>query len=332
MSTFDRSRVRHTAPSGSESSFRNIRAFRTAALASLLLAVVAGPATAAPFSVEGPVGAIVNSGGGHGTVRCNNVLVTITPSTTISSPTANLTLDLLADSTPFPNAGYGPTGTTRAGFVGGTCIIDGNDDSGSPVADSVFVEIAENVLVGSVTSSPGSTMAILGTSVVPLADTRMPAAIPRNQFGFEIDINTVPTGDLAAAEGYLGTDGMLYAHTIETSTGAPLVSDPRASIQRAECTNENRANRDRVEVRGGCVLPAGVTARAVLIAGVRPNVTQEQALGQANCALDPAFPPFGSYRFRSSTLELSGNVCPAQIRATLSGSTEPGELADTAVR
>lgn len=227
-------------------------------------------ASAQEFSVEGPLASATPPA----TIVCNGATIDAS-SATISSPTnPDLNFNEIAAPPEFESNSRGN------GFIRGTCIIDGAIE---PVADTVFVEVAENVMVGNAgpvvgpQPSPPATpalLSILGVNVVPIADCRMPTAknaaglfpatgihpgngcpsdpafkeFARNEFGFGVGNG----GGLSAAEGYLGDDGRLYAHTIETTDGTLLNNTPRVSIQRAQC--RDRGNTLEIEIRGGCIL------------------------------------------------------------------------------
>jgi hypothetical protein len=323
-------------------------AVAAALLAAGLLCASAGAQAQSEASVEGPLTAITNLGG-TGSVVCNGSLIQIVAATAISSPSAKLTMAQLADPTPFPNSGFNPvTGGARAGFLGGTCIIDGirDDVTGVITADSVFVEVAENVIVGAVTNSPAlgnGAFAILGTPVVALTDPRMSATqlaagfygptgvhsgateVARNQYGFGVDLNTVglPAPDIATAEGYLGSDSVLHAFIIETTGGTPLSLDPRPSATLAQCRDRNVANKDELEVRGGCVLATPGVAQAIQLSGHRADGSLIQTYAPTvTCAPDPVDPRFGAFRYTASNLNYIGNTCPVRIRVTLSGSLD----------
>lgn len=314
-----------------------LRAGLAAALVSL-----AGPVAA--FEIEGPLSDI-----GSDYIVCNGAKVRINSATQFFSPSGPVPSDQLA-SINFPNAGVGFNGVARAGFKLGTCIASGDDATG--LASSVFVEIAENVIVGNTTHAPGEPLAILGVRIEPLADGRMTAAKPpagmydaygvnnhpkevaRNQFGFGVRLASVPAQDFAAAEGYLSAAAeqkVLYAHTIETTGGEPELAYPRASLQRAQCRNEPGGGRDQVEILGSCILPAGVTSQRLSIlvrdatGGVQPLKTSATAVAVATCTADPASPGYGVYRFRNDRLDLrlsdpkGIDTCPANFGVSLNG-------------
>jgi hypothetical protein len=323
-------------------------AIAAALLSSGLLCASASAQAQSEASVEGPLTAVTNLGGGSGSVVCNGSFIQIAAGTPITSPTATLTMAQLADPTPFPNSGFNPaTGAARAGFIGGTCIIDAvrDDVTGAINASNVFVEVAENVIVGAVTNSPAlgnGAFAVLGTPIVPLTDARMPATklaagfygptgvhagnteVARNDFGFGVDLNTVglPAPDIATVEGYFGSDGALHAHIIETTGGTPLSLDPRPSATLAQCRDRNTVNKDELEVRGGCVLARAGVAQAVSLSGHTATGALIQTYGTATCTPDLVDPRFGAFRYIAANLNYIGNTCPVRVRVTLSGSAD----------
>lgn len=331
-------------------------------LATGCMAVAAASAQAVPFEYQGSVRHITPLANGNVQLGCGNVNVVVTPQTTVRSPAARLTLADLANPQPFPAAGFSPlTGQPRAGFVGTTCVAIGDDAlvPGQYTVTDLTVEVEENSLIGATVGGPG-VFNISGVPVTPLQDTRMPATkraagfynangthpadglltsllagtsfteTARNDAGVGIDLATVPANTLAAADGYFGTDGRFHAYNIEASGGNLLRTEPRPAAQRAECENEvGRGGRDKLEVRGGCVMPAGATAATVTVEGLLANGTL-QSYGTASCvpSVDlpvPAGAPYalGLYRFRSSTLTLTNDVCPAsvRVRTTQAGAT-----------
>jgi S-layer homology domain len=134
-----------------------------------------------------------------------NVLIPATAP--INSPSATLTIAQLADPTPLP-------GRSSPGFIGGTAIINGTTTGAISTADDVFVEPAENVVIGTIThatctnadcSNLGDTLAVLNSPLVRLTDARIPAGPPSNAFGFAIDLSQgALVGAVVSAEGYFG--------------------------------------------------------------------------------------------------------------------------------
>lgn len=280
---------------------------------------------ASNFEVEGPIQSIVNSGGGRGQINVMGVVVQIVPDTQITSPKKALTLTQLANPAPLP-------GRTQPGFVGGTAIIEGQvNAAGTITADTLFVEPAENVFFGPVTTqnTAGGAFDLVGKTVSIITDPRMPTGAVLNQFGFAVDPRSVPLGDLTSAEGYNGVDGRLYAHTVETEGGTLIDSTPpEVSIQRAQCRNRAGAGRDEAEVRGGVIINPATPGGTVTIQTLNAAGRVIQTLGSAAIAPDAEFPPFGTYRFRSSALTYRGDVCPTRIKAIYHGSTATADFVE----
>lgn len=308
-----------------------------AALAAAGFAGLAAPAAA--YEIEGPL-IKVGIEGADRYIVCNGAKLLLHPDAEITSPTAKVDFGALT-SPNFLEAGHGNTGSAREGFQGGTCIVTGDDSTGRAL--SVFVEIAENVIVGNGGFDATKGFQILGVQIVPITDGRMSATkfaaglfnasgqpiaptrteVARNEYGFGVDLSTVVSPDFAGAEGYLSAAGepKLYAHTIETSGGKLLDATPRASLQRAQCRNEPSGGKDQIEILGGCVLGGARTVqiwtRPTSAGTLTPLKTPTGANAVASCVADPAAPGFGLYRFRNDRLTLAGDVCPSDITVTL---------------
>ena len=307
------------------------------------------------FEAQGTIRSMQTNANGTVTLVCGNMVTVVNNNTEIRTPVGPITIAQLTNTTPFPSSGFNAlTGAQRAGFIGGTCVAQGDDAivPGQRTVVLLEVEIEENLLLGGKTAGQG--YQIQGVPVVPLTDSRMsivkPAAgfynangshpanvgtiggvnlvnaatgninleMARNEFGFGIDLNSVPVGDLGAAEGYYGTDGRFYAFLIETSAGTPLRTEPRPSAMRAQCRNDLNRPRDEIEVRGGCLLPRNQASTVVTIEGqLADGSFQNYGTATCNVAADAAPGPnyqFGLYRYGASNLTLTNNVCPAQIR------------------
>lgn len=298
-----------------------------------ILAASSSAALAVPFAVEGKLTRIdaVNK-----EVECNgtrvklvDVATTGIPATVYTTPTSTISFAQLASDVALPGQTL-PAG--QSAFIGGTCIIDGNSDATGTIlyAETFFVEIAENVLVGPTTNLPGQPFAIAGVPIVilgdyddgvnksvldpyaqyemvqdpvtkqmvprrdesgnlvllkdangnPVAPPRIHSVAPTNQFGYEVDLKTVPQLDESSAEGHMMSDGKFYAHVIETSGGERkdlTVIEPTATVLRANGRIRS-ATRIELEIRGGCEFKdPTLTSMPVLIrvdngdAWVNPN-------------------------------------------------------------
>jgi hypothetical protein len=165
------------------------------------------PVTAVPFMIEAPVSAFTNNGDGTGSLVSAGILVQIPAGIPIHTPSTVLTINQLTDPTPLP-------GRFSPGFVGGTTIVEGTIENGVPIAEDLFIEPAENVVIGIITaanctnsdcSNPGDSIELLGTPLRRITDPRMLAEVPKNGFGFEVDLSQGGlVGSTVAVEGYFG--------------------------------------------------------------------------------------------------------------------------------
>lgn len=328
---------------------------RLALALAALSAVVAGEASAAtaPLSIEGPIESIVQTSPTTATMVCDGVTVQVNSSTILTSPLHKLTIDMLVSSDPLPASGYSHlTGQRMAGFVGGTCIMDGmrDDATGLTVATLLNVDVGETVMVGNVSNAPaknGKPLAISGIDIVPIDDARLNAIEPatglwkdpngtinaanyyetvHNNYGFGIDPSKVgwlrngsATPDLVAVSGYMGVDGKFHALEIAaTNPSNVLDRTPRATITDGDVQDTFVASNDRVVSRGGCLLPTGKTSAVVTVAGeVGGGVWQ--TYGQATCTVVLADAPFGRWKLDVPRTTFVGNHVPHRLRVTMSG-------------
>ncbi len=280
----------------------------------LLLSTAPGIASAQVLAeVEGPIDNIVVKTATT-TITVMGIDITVPnelfANGLVHTPTAQLLLpsDLLGAALP---------GRSVAGFLGGTAIITGVSTPGAPVFNSsigatslgtgfvaadVFVEPAENVVLGSVTAvvEPGTNGALCdiyveGTHAVFSTDTRMPASAAINGFGFEVDECGVTLGGAAAVEGYYGTDGKLHIFAFE-SDDAPIIMSAAGitTISRASC------DRGKVEIRGSSTLANGTAT-----VSDADNLT---VLGEAPLIAD-LVTGTSIYRFREDV-----GSCPNNVR------------------
>lgn len=256
-------------------------------------------ATAAPMSLEGPIQEIINNGDGTGTVTVMNIVVQIPAGILITSPTVSLTMSQLADPTPLP--GRAPI----AGFLGGTAIISGDSTNGWNVANDVFVEPSENVLMGEVThsctsaacDSAGDQLFISGTEMVRIDDARMVANPAINGTGLEIDLSTVAQGGGASAEGYFGADNLFHYFIIEAEGGLVNPAIDEVSIARARC----RDGKD-MRVLGGVSQSSGTVT--VINYGTTPIIPD-------------ALTGLGTYSYRLNNI----NTCPESVTVQFNNAT-----------
>ncbi len=291
-----------------------IKAILAAAILSCFL--TAPPALAQfPAELEGPVSAVVDNGNGTGTITVMGITVQIPSTATIHSPTATLTISQLASTDLLP-------GRSSPGFIGGTGIIIGTTDGVTTTASDVFVEPAENVVVGLITaagcstadcSAPGDFLHILGSPLVRLTDPRMPAEPPANAFGFEIDMRQGGlVGSAASVEGYFGqTVPALHYFILELDGGVLANAGlPEVSILRAQC--RERDDGIELQVLGATHDPA------TAVVTISNTDSPGEVFGVITAVTDADNPIFGTYDF-----ELEGNpafsTCPTSVTAEISG-------------
>ncbi|WP_157271673.1 hypothetical protein [Azohydromonas aeria] len=306
---------------------------RISLLLPALLAGAAAPALAVPFSVEGRLGRVNDNA-----LVCNQVRIQLGANTVITTPSGVIDKARLLDTQPFPgrrnveppddgNPDTPPLPPLSA-FVGGTCIVSGDDNGTRRVADTVFVEVSENVLVGPVTITPGGPFEIMGVPIVLLGTTpgtpgyepggRIVASEPINDFGYEVDLATVPAGDESSAEGYLGAQtDVFYAHAIQTTGGQARASAtaPDTRILRGSVTRAN-ATTVKLEVRGGCrfmgspnvngtartqrvnVQVDNGTSATGEVVWTNASAPATPAAGNVTCTEDTAAPGYGLFRYQ----------------------------------
>jgi hypothetical protein len=314
-------------------------------LASVISAGISGAAFAqtVPFTVEGKL-TYVDIQYVDGTkvaptssIKCNGSTIFLTDATVISTPTNIIKAPLLISNRVLPGRALiaaadapSPATAQKSAFMGGTCIVEGDDDQtpGGRKATSLFVEPAENVLVGPTTSVKGGPFEIMGVKVklmslwpgpnsgessenyLPDPMGRIVARSPINANGFKIKLSTVEKGDESSAEGYLSDDRKTFhAFAIETTGGTPLVpaGTPAAAILRADVTFVS-ATRVKLEVRGGCTEFPQQVAVELLDANTPPNVI---ATGATTCT-------DGTYRYRDDQFATSATrPVPTSVRASV---------------
>jgi hypothetical protein len=303
--------------------------FSASAIAVMGVASAAGPARAQVVvpdaSIEGPIQSVDATPGSGllggvpvnwvGEMQVMGVKIRVLGDAPLHSPTASVTIaDIAGVGNPLP-------GRTQDGFVGGTAIVTG-DSSGSVIyATDVFVEAAENVILGEATMPANGNVTVNDVEAVRLLDPRMPAGLPINGFGFEINTTSIAAQSPLSLEGYFA-GGKLYYHTLEADGGTlARPTTPEVSVLRAQCRVRG-GNRDELEVRGGTHTPAGT---AVTIEISDSTVTTAPHPGQwriltptaAPIVDNTVTPAQGLYRFNRTNLNLPGSVCPAFVRASI---------------
>ncbi len=279
--------------------------------AGITFMVLSFPASAVPLLLEGPISAISANPDGSGSITVLGVVVDIPAGTSITTPTATLSMNQAVNTTPLP-------GRTQPGFIGGTAIIAGTSVASVNTADSLFMEPAENILGADVTSTPPDAIAIAGVPMVPISDVRLLAGPVTNDFGFEVDPATVPSGVDAVAEGYFSNDGSgAFQYFALTASGGDILNPgvTEVSVIRAQC-RAGATPADPIELRvlGGVHDPAGGT---VTIRDWGPTT-----FGTVTAVAD--VPPFGVYDFRVRT---GFTVCPSSVTVEFSGASTVAAVA-----
>jgi len=287
-----------------------VRAFRSALL--LIVALLPGLAAAIPAAVEGRIisvtpdvvgglfgGATINVMGINIYIPANLFALKLDGVTTmVTTPSASITSpsQLYLGNLP---------GRSDPGFIGGTAIINGDSTGGVFTADDVFVEPAENVVIGVVTrpdNELGCDILLEGVPLVfsedpAMQDERMPFTTAINGSGFNIDPCSVRAGGVAAVEGYYGDDRNLHIFLMESDDANIRTSGVTTTIARASC------DRGKVEVRGSSTLISG----KVVVFDDRTEVQ----LGTADLIYD-AVTVSSIYRFRGAT---DDRGCPEFVRS-----------------
>jgi len=246
-----------------------------------------------PALAEGPISAIVddNNGGVWITVVDMNVHIpaSVFTANAVTSPGATLTQAQLLDEMPLPGRG-------QPGFLGGTAIINGVSSlAGGFTGADLFVEPAENVVLGIITANDACNISIEGVKVQRLADPRLPFGKAINGNGFEIDYCSSRVGGSAAIEGYFAS-GMLYVFAYESDDADPISTVGVTSITRAICRG------GRLEVRGATTVTSGEVTVS------NNDTVPATPIGTETIVLDTVTTT-GSYRFRQNV-----GSCPAEIR------------------
>jgi hypothetical protein len=319
---------------------------RTLLLASVAIATISAPAVAqVAAELEGRVTDITTTGTGPETtvtsLKVFNTTISIKPGTTFATPTRDgMSANNIGICNNRPFAGMSRTTKT---MIGGTGIIVGSSvDLPAPAVGSVvepqtvFLEPAENVLLGRITKIPEyeldpvtstkkyvtGTLEVEGTSVVILGTKAgehfpptgtvahnpcLPGTGVKNDFGFAIPPESLVVGAEAAAEGWFGDDGKFYAFLIE-SVGAPGIQPTSVSITRAQCRTRS-ATQMEWEIRGGTADEASGGAGQILLGKPVPSPTPENPnrtvfgayTGATTTATaDPLNRPYGLYTFKAN--------------------------------
>jgi hypothetical protein len=325
-------------------------ALYTSALLSTAMVAVSLPALAqtrptTPVEFEGPIQSI-EAAGSDVKLKVNGIEVLIPNGVIIGggsdgvhTPTAKLTsVADIVSTAPFA----GRPGIS--GFIGGTAIVVGTSGEGGVTASDVFMEPAENVILGAVTANSQGDFRVEGVKVYLLApssskpsyptgipfDPRLPGLPMKNELGFAIDPAKVQLYADAALEGYFGKDmygegDAFYAFSIDSVSDVEDPS-PTVSILRAQCRVRSTTQVEW-EIRGG-VYPWAQGA----VIGVYPPTAAFNG-GKAyvtNFAVqqDTVDPKAGAFRYVGKPNATGG--CPPSVIVRYNGA--PDAVANVEVR
>ena len=118
----------------------------------------------------------------------------------------------------------------------------------------------------------------------------------------------------------------MHAYSVEITgaVGAYKFLEPRPSILRSTCTLRGR-QRDELEVRGGCIMPANVNSLTVTLHYQSSAGAPLTSAGTATCdtqgVVDESGVQEGLYRFRARNFNFNG-TCPFAIRAKTTTGTD----------
>jgi hypothetical protein len=196
-------------------------------------------------------------------------------------------------------------GNPVAGFIGGTAISIGTTTlAGGFQATDLFVEVAENVVLGTVTSVVATgydaygkatcDISVEGTPVIFSTEYRTKFGTAINGSGFEVKPCTLFPGDTISIEGYYGDEG-LYIFALE-SDDADVVNTGVTTVSRASC------DRGKIEVRGSSTLPNGTA--------VLKSLDGSTTFGSVTLIND-AVTGTSIYRYRDKS---DAGFCPSDIR------------------
>lgn len=242
--------------------------------------------------------------------------VLVPADTMLTTPTATIDLDQLLDQRPYP-------GRMQPGHIGCSATVHGKVLAGGTrlIADRLFVEPAENVVLGVVTGLAGSLLFVNGMPTVLSTDSRLPSRPAINAFGFSIVPSTVALGAEVALEGWFA-GGSFHAFGMEVSGAARLEMPlPQTSVLRAVVRERtpNPQVGDEYDVRGAVTMahaPSSVMTQLIAVFRLDHGVPTQ--LGIAIATRDTQFPDFATWRLQGTTpptMQPVLGVAPAIVRA-----------------
>jgi hypothetical protein len=237
-------------------------------------------ADATVYEVEGKITAYDRL---NRTITANGMTIGV-PSTLLvktedaGAATGNITFEALTD----------PTAEASRSIIGGTLISTGNitttttatSTSISFIANSVFVEFAENVISGTLSdiNLSDSSFRVNGVTIRMNTDPRFPHKL-LDAGGKEIAVSNLSgfEGTLVSAEGYYdATQGVLYGVTVETEviTQQPgkdgvaiTVAEGRTGTPELRVTGINTRNSQNVFASSVNIHAGGINSTATGCAG-----------------------------------------------------------------
>lgn len=253
----------------------------------------------APVELDGTISAVKTNKDGTVALTIMGVSVNVPKDVSITSPSAVLTLAQLADPAPLP-------GRTQAGFVGGNAFVTGDTDPNTGVitASDIFVEPANNLLLGVVTSKGGGPLKVNHMAVELSTDTRMPCAPPKNKYGMPVDIKNLASGTPILIEGYYD-GGSFRAFNLEIRGKSTVASpNPQIAIIASKCweRSPNTSLGDEVEIRGAVTMthaPAEVNTQIIRVFRIDNGV--DTMLGDAIAKRDTEDPNYALFDFKVAT-------------------------------
>jgi hypothetical protein len=294
-----------------------------------------------PTEIEGPIESWDNTAR---ILRVAGIDILVSGQTTIVSPTADRRTARDGLTLGFNGWFNGPflPGRTERGFIGGTAIAIGTwDPTGGPtgdgimVADSVFTEPAENVVLDFIRGSNGPVM-------LPVDDRRMPAHEIRLDSGFALDLTGADlVGVPYGMEGYYGNKNVATPDMANEKALHYFVLDLVGPL------DANLANKDIDEVaveRASCRVGDELEIRGSVHSPLNPDGTPSDTVGSEKGVIQASFVlPNGNpvTRFEAniipdvapgpsatSTFRLQTNLpdCPTSVEVSWVpsiGSTEP---------
>eukprot|EP01125_Pyxidicula_operculata_P016607 TRINITY_DN5739_c0_g1_i1.p1 TRINITY_DN5739_c0_g1~~TRINITY_DN5739_c0_g1_i1.p1 ORF type:complete len:302 (+),score=74.02 TRINITY_DN5739_c0_g1_i1:26-931(+) len=235
----------------------------------------------------------------------------ITPQTFIHSPTGAITFAQLVNPTPFP-------GKTTPGFIGGTAIFAATQAvvGGPVVCDDIFVEVAENVLIGALTATP-TTLNLQGVPLFPIRDipNRITSTI-QNDLGFPVNLATLVQGTFPTTAAGYGTPDGFYFHQLSIPVDGVSVAANAKLIG----VGLARCRLGRTTILGGVRTPLDATTQVEVI--LAPNGVPDFAQVFGPIPVIANIAPFFQFR---DVVGGRASECTTHVLVRVVGSTDPAQ-------